>query len=231
MDCDMIVRRNMDELMDLELPDDWIAACHACTCNPRKLPHYPKDWYVPFPPSLFSFFLIDITILLRVPKNCAYSPLEHPLALDQASNIKSDSPRTYGLLNSGIVVMNPSAPLSQTVLNYLHTSPDVSSFSFPDQDLLAAVFTGKWKPLPWKYNALKTLRQIHKPLWRDEEVRCLHYILHDKPWQARVGQEGSSAEYEEVNMWWWDQLDALVEELGKSDPEGRRLVLDNVAQP
>lgn len=227
----MVVRRNMDELMELDLPDDWIAACHACACNPRKLPHYPKDWCALFPYFSLSFFLIDSTILLRVPANCAYTPLEHPHALSRASHIAPNSPRPYNLLNSGIVVMNPSASLSQTVLNYLHTSPDVSSFSFPDQDLLAAVFYGKWKPLPWIYNALKTLRQIHKPLWRDEEVRCLHYILHDKPWHARLGQQGSSVEYEEVNMWWWDQLEALVEELGKSDPEGRRLVLDNVAPP
>ena len=27
------------------LPDDWIAAAHVCACNPRKLPHYPSDWY------------------------------------------------------------------------------------------------------------------------------------------------------------------------------------------
>jgi alpha-N-acetylglucosamine transferase len=44
LDSDMIVMRNMDELMDLELPKDWIAAAHACTCNPRRLPHYPADW-------------------------------------------------------------------------------------------------------------------------------------------------------------------------------------------
>lgn len=46
MDSDMIVMRNMDELMDIVLPDDWIAACHACACNPRKLKHYPADWLV-----------------------------------------------------------------------------------------------------------------------------------------------------------------------------------------
>lgn len=42
----MIIRRNMDELMDLDLPSGWIAAAHACACNPRKLAHYPEDWYV-----------------------------------------------------------------------------------------------------------------------------------------------------------------------------------------
>ena len=44
MDSDMIVMRNMDELMELDVASDWISAAHACACNPRKLAHYPKDW-------------------------------------------------------------------------------------------------------------------------------------------------------------------------------------------
>lgn len=44
MDSDMIVMRNMDELMELDLPSDRISAAHACACNPRKLAHYPADW-------------------------------------------------------------------------------------------------------------------------------------------------------------------------------------------
>jgi hypothetical protein len=55
IDSDMLIRRNMDELMELELPSGWIAAAHACACNPRKLPHYPRDWYVSLP-SLIVFF-------------------------------------------------------------------------------------------------------------------------------------------------------------------------------
>jgi alpha-N-acetylglucosamine transferase len=46
LDSDMIVMRNMDELMELDLPADWIAAVHVCACNPRVLAHYPKDWWV-----------------------------------------------------------------------------------------------------------------------------------------------------------------------------------------
>lgn len=56
LDADMVVRKNMDELMDektlpylnpnVESPplSNWIAASHACACNPRKLAHYPVDW-------------------------------------------------------------------------------------------------------------------------------------------------------------------------------------------
>jgi hypothetical protein len=40
----MLVRQNMDELMSMALPETHIAASHACSCNPRKLKHYPADW-------------------------------------------------------------------------------------------------------------------------------------------------------------------------------------------
>lgn len=49
LDSDMLVTANMDELMTMDLPEGWIAATHACTCNPLQLKHYPKDWSVPVP--------------------------------------------------------------------------------------------------------------------------------------------------------------------------------------
>lgn len=52
LDSDMFVLRNMDELMEMELdPPEMegkggrvFAAAHACVCNPKKKPHYPKNW-------------------------------------------------------------------------------------------------------------------------------------------------------------------------------------------
>src|SRR4051812_25622909 len=44
LDSDMVVLRNMDELMDLPLDPEGsrvFAASHACVCNPLKKPHYP----------------------------------------------------------------------------------------------------------------------------------------------------------------------------------------------
>jgi alpha-N-acetylglucosamine transferase len=46
LDADMLVRKNMDELMDVPIPKDTHAACHACVCNPRKNPHFPTSWYL-----------------------------------------------------------------------------------------------------------------------------------------------------------------------------------------
>lgn len=206
LDSDMTVMRNMDELMELDLPADWIAAVHACACNPRQLAHYPKDW---------------------IPANCAYTPLIHPTGHTQPASIESSSPRPYTLLNSGLVVLTPSATLARSIVDFLHTSPLVPTFSFPDQDLLAAAFEGKWKPLPWVYNALKTLRAIHKGLWRDEEVRCLHYVLPDKPWKRRVRGGDVVDEATETHRWWWELFDRLVDEIGE-DSEMRKLLLANV---
>ena len=52
------------------------------------------------------------------------------------------------------------------------------------------------------YNALKTLRweNVHKPIWRDEEVKNVHFILSPKPWdEGEEGVEGG----DETHVWWW----------------------------
>lgn len=59
----------------------------------------------------------------------------------------------------------------------ISTDPRVKDYRFPDQDFLADFFFGKWKPLPWFYNALKKLRGTHCQMWRDDEVRNVHVSL------------------------------------------------------
>lgn len=113
------------------------------------------------------------------------------------------------------------------ITHYLSTSDLVPTFSFCDQDLLAHYFTGRWKPLPWCYNALKTLRNVHEHLWRDEEARCVHYIFGEKPWHQ---PRGTGGEYEVQNGWWWDTYEGLKEDMKLSDPEGGELVDAQVAK-
>ncbi|KAL0073732.1 nucleotide-diphospho-sugar transferase [Phycomyces blakesleeanus] len=56
LDADMLPFQNMDELMTMKLRSKyWVAACHACTCNPQKIKAYPSDW---------------------VPANCAYTHIQ-----------------------------------------------------------------------------------------------------------------------------------------------------------
>ena len=143
----------------------------------------------------------------RIPENCAYSSTAYP------PEIRDESPRPYSLLNSGTVVLTPSLETYTELLHFLETSPLVEEFLFPDQDLLSTFFQGRWKPLSYIYNALKTLRVIHNNLWRDEDVKCVHYILSDKPWTHRPKKGEETNEHYEVNRWWWDAYNGLGKEL------------------
>lgn len=85
----------------------------------------------------------------------------------------------------------------------------VNSYTFPDQELLSEAFRGRWVPLPYVYNALKTMRagDVHGAIWRDGEVKNVHYIFAVKPWQEEPpSKEGEKQEGEGdmLNEWWWE---------------------------
>ncbi|KAF8323111.1 nucleotide-diphospho-sugar transferase [Clavulina sp. PMI_390] len=191
-DIDMLLQHNVDDLLESELPEDWIAASHVCACNPRRFPHYPDDW---------------------VPENCAYSALSYPSCLTSATPIHPSSPRPYGLLNSGVVVLTPSPENASNVSDFFHNSSSlISTFKFPDQDFLAELFRDRWQPLPWVHNALKSLRLIHPEIWRDDDARCIHYIMAEKPWLvARPPSDDDDLE-NELSRWWWAAFDKLESE-------------------
>ncbi|KAL5495152.1 hypothetical protein ACEPAI_614 [Sanghuangporus weigelae] len=204
IDSDMIIRKNMDEIFDMPLDRDWIAAAHVCACNPRRLPHYPRDW---------------------TPENCAFSSPVQP------AEIKEGCPRPYTLLNSGTVVVTPSTGTFQAIVRFLETSPLVSEFQFPDQDLLAEFFRAKWKPISYIYNALKTVRIIHKDMWCDEDVKCVHYILGDKPWKHRPKEgEPLQNDHHELNQWWWDAYYGLEKEMKNAGSEDSKRAWEYIEQ-
>ncbi|KDN53253.1 glycosyltransferase family 8 protein [Tilletiaria anomala UBC 951] len=182
IDSDMLVRRNMDELMTCKLDSDsGIAASFACTCNPRKVASYPASW---------------------ISANCAFTPQSHPDALTHPTTVTPESRDNYHLLNSGLVVLTPSKAVMEDMSRQIATDPEIPAFRFPDQDFLAKYYKGRFTPLPWVYNALKPLRKCHTNIWRDEEVRNVHYIL-DKPWA--VGYPGNEEDDPDAvtHSWWW----------------------------
>ncbi|KXX81921.1 Galactinol synthase 1 [Madurella mycetomatis] len=164
LDADMLVVRNMDELMDVPLDDATalFAAAPACTCNPLRRAHYPRSW---------------------TPSACAYTaacPAPGMAATGQC-----------GELNGGLVVLRPSEAVFGQIRDYLGQPERTRALPFPDQSLLADLFRGRWLALPYVYNALKTMRWpgVHDALWRDDEVRCVHYILTPKPWEEIEKEE------------------------------------------
>lgn len=194
MDSDMLVLKNMDELMELELdgPDmkgegnRVYAASHACACNPLKKPHYPKDW---------------------IPENCAFTS-QHDKP-DEAQHTGPSPTAGIGSPNGGLVVVNPSKEVYEKIVQTLKDGNLTDAYEFADQSLLGDRFAGRWVGLPYIYNALKTLRWqgVHHQIWRDDEVKCVHYILSPKPWD----EEPSKTE-DEAHRWWQRVNEQRLEE-------------------
>jgi hypothetical protein len=178
----MLVVQNMDELMELELDPPALkgkgnrvfAASHACVCNPLKKLHYPKEW---------------------VPEICAFTSQHGDPDLAQIQGASADT--GLGMPNGGLQVVNPSKDVYDLITAQLGTK-SVASYEFADQSLLSDVFFGRWVALPYIYNALKTLRwpDIHGKIWRDDQVKNVHYILSPKPWDK------NDTSTEEIFKWW-----------------------------
>ena len=187
LDADITIYKNMDELLHLHLPqDDWIAACHSCVCNLDHASWAPHNW---------------------TRKNCACTPLSHPASLSTATPTPSSSgpPHTHALLNGGVFVFRPSLDLLEDILDEFRTNPALAKYQFPDQDFLAAFFVHRWMPLSWRYNAIKTMQNWHPDIWRDDDVKALHYIV-DKPWEKQVATDGVARYLGRdglTHKWWW----------------------------
>lgn len=62
--------------------------------------------------------------------------------------------------------------------------------------------------------SLTLYRYIHETVWRDEDIRVIHYILKDKPWLDRP-PVSDKEQYEETKRWWWASYGRLLESLSK----------------
>ncbi|KFA56396.1 hypothetical protein S40293_04999 [Stachybotrys chartarum IBT 40293] len=207
LDADMAIFKNMDAVFEYEtkLPADWLGANHACVCNLDKDSWAPEDWTA---------------------ENCAYTPLRHPTALTDPLQPSDTTPRTYRLLNGGMLLFHPSEALWESMLHTFNTSPLLSTYQFPDQDFLADFFDRKWLAMGWQWNAIKTMRYWHPDLWRDDEVICLHYIV-DKPWAKRVGSDGTAGYLGKdgvTHSWWWDAYARWEAERGQDGQPGKEIL-------
>jgi len=174
LDADMLVLQNMDELFTLDFGDNTIAACHACRCNPRKLKSYPADWN---------------------PEHCHYTWQERgeqpPASLDL-------------YLNGGFLVLEPDHAVLQMFEEKLAAINDLKKYPFAEQDFLNEVFSERWLPLPYIYNALKTLMFQHPKIWHQQEVKNIHYIL-EKPWKIDIEQSRQENDrYYPLDKLWWE---------------------------
>ncbi|MFG1172796.1 glycosyltransferase family 8 protein [Erwiniaceae bacterium CAU 1747] len=178
LDADMLVTQNMDEVFDLPLAPGTIAACHACRCNPDRIPSYPSDW---------------------TPENCFYSwcqGVEHVEQPDKVDNY----------LNGGFLLLTPDRSVFDAMMTQLAALDDLSTFLFAEQDFLNQFYRDRWQPLPWIYNALKTLPHQHPDIWDEQKVKNIHFII-DKPWDKKP-EPGDK--YYDLNCKWWQIAEGLT---------------------
>ncbi|MFS2223160.1 glycosyltransferase family 8 protein [Pantoea sp. B65] len=172
LDADMLVVQNMDELMSVELPENGIAACHACRCNPNRIATYPKSW---------------------VPENCFYSWQDRQRAAPEQLD---------AYFNAGFLVLTPDAEIFRQLEQRIAAIDDLSRYPFSEQDLLNEHFNRRWKVLPWIYNALKTLSVQHPATWHSAQAKNIHYILAkpwNRDWQK---SEAESDPYYSLDALW-----------------------------
>jgi len=143
--------------------------------------------------ALHVMFVKNLTHI-RIPENCAFTS-QHGDP-DRAQKLGAPASAGLGMPNGGLQVVNPSKTLYNLILDRL-SSGTIESYEFADQSLLGDLFSGRWVALPYTYNALKTLPNVHSPIWRDDEVKNIHYILSPKPWDEKPGEES-----QETHKWW-----------------------------
>lgn len=107
--------------------------------------------------------------------------------------------------------MNPAQAIYEKILEQL-ANASTSNYDFADQSLLGDIFYGRWVALPYIYNALKTLRWegVHDTIWRDENVKNIHYILSPKPWDDESADKQQDLEKfgqsQDPSHTWWTSL-------------------------
>lgn len=152
----------------------------------------------------------------RIPEHCAFTS-QHSTP-EEAQTVGADpAVGPLGFMNGGLQVVNPSEDVYNLILDQM-ASESIADMEFADQSLLSDLFKGRWVPLPYIYNALKTLRWegVHKEIWRDDKVKNVHYILAPKPWDE-VDEEGRNVSKDESHAWW---VDCNRERLEKEKAEG-----------
>lgn len=133
----------------------------------------------------------------RIPENCAFTSQHNSPDLAQKEGAHSST--GLGMPNGGLQVVNPSSAVYNLILEQLSNETSMA-YDFADQSLLGDLFNGRWVALPYIYNALKTMRTegVHHQIWKDDQVKNVHYILSPKPWDEQAGKCSN-----ENHEWWW----------------------------
>ena len=181
IDSDMLAVAPMDELFTMPLPDGPDGAPGVAACHTCRCNPEHHDGY----PADW------------VPANCAFTYLSAPL------------PAAFEpYFNAGLIVLEPSAAAFEALTAIVAGVTDLTDYPFPEQDLLNRYYRGRWAPLPFGFNALKTHLRQHPAVWSMAQVKNIHYLL-AKPWTPAALSEAEAPYRSLVDLWQatFDRLD------------------------
>ena len=110
-------------------------------------------------------------------------------------------PYTRTSFNSGVFVFEPSLAVASS-LAALSRATDTGVGGKPaavrirgameqrgtshlsDQSVLNHFFKGRWRPLPYGYNAGKKIYMAKRELWKQMQVGAIHFVGRPKPWDV-----------------------------------------------
>ncbi|CAO3574963.1 unnamed protein product [Mortierella alpina] len=222
LDCDMLVRINMDQLLNdratrssaqpdesksrqgddlenerklqlghhdayLDLPTDWVAAAHACTCNPMRKPKYPKSWtpdscaysqYTgnPCPPSHNL-----VPVVATAPTNGTPTPAQHEQQQQQTVEKKTDqqindlqvltpasSPSSFDPQQQGITTTTTTAApaTSPPKRAYFNSGLVVLTPSHAQLDAILSVFRTVKSPTQYLFPDQDLLNEVFLGRWK-----------------------------------------------------------------
>lgn len=104
--------------------------------------------------------------------------------------------------NSGVLVFSPSENLRDRVFSRLFDG-DSKSYDGGDQGFLNWLFENEWTTLPPEYNTLKRVLNYHPNLVSLSDVKILHMVGTDKPWDIHAEHNG----YRHLNSLWLQFLE------------------------
>ena len=110
-------------------------------------------------------------------------------------------PYSSRLFNSGVFVFEPSVAVASSLAT-LSRATDTGlggkaaavrirgameqrgTSHLSDQSVLNHFFKGRWRPLPYGYNAGKKIYMAKRELWNQMQVGAIHFVGRPKPWDV-----------------------------------------------
>lgn len=166
---------------------------------------------------------IDGLTFERLPPPDGTAPLTSPDGREEPFSAVAALPYSTKFFNSGVFAFRPSLATaaalyqlsgratfkkgSSTPPTALGALPPVlikaalERFHLTDQSVLNHYFKGRWRPLPFGFNAGVKIRSADRKLWNQLEVAVIHFVAAPKPWELVRFDTSTTDHVQKAGLW------------------------------